>query len=291
MSKDATVTTNVNTDAVVTAGADKPADAISLEHMRLVLIDDEPLALKRLHRLLKEQGCRSIVGEFNAAADALNYLHSHVVDAVFVDLRMPGMDGLELIGHINQLNPAPAVVVTTAWLEHALDAYGPVTVSYLLKPVEPDALAQALDKIGLYMHQQRANLPGADDGLGDQAELVLVASQGRHSRRLQAGDVSFFKAENKYVCAYMKNLEHYWLNQSLNQLMTKLEPLFIRIHRNAAVNVREVERLRRVSRQGTRDSMCLSLGIRGYTTELEVSRNHHRQVRSMFKAIETKRDS
>ncbi|MCA8837068.1 MAG: LytTR family DNA-binding domain-containing protein [Proteobacteria bacterium] len=281
----------MSNDTNLTAGADKPAAAVSPEHMRLVLIDDEPLALKRLHRLLKEQGCRSIMGEFNAAADALNYLHSHVVDAVFVDLRMPGMDGLELIGHINQLNPAPAVVVTTAWLEHALEAYGPVTVSYLLKPVEPDALAKALGQIGLYMQQQRASLASVDDGLGEQAELVLVASQGRHSRRLQAGEVSFFKAENKYVCAYMKNLEHYWLNQSLNQLMTKLEPLFVRIHRNAAVNVREIERLRRVSRQGARESMSLCLGIRGYSTELEVSRNHHRQVRAMFKAIEAGRDS
>src|SRR6266478_6069702 len=112
--------------------------------IRAWLVDDEQLALKRLSRMLAETGEVEIVGTSNDPAQAVEQLASESVDALFLDIEMPGMNGFELL---RRLDPAPAVVFTTAYDQYAVRAFETNGVDYLLKPVTPEALARAVGRL------------------------------------------------------------------------------------------------------------------------------------------------
>ena len=115
------------------------------------LVDDEPLALKRLESLLNETGRVSIVGSETDSAKAVAVLRETTPDVLFLDIKMPGLTGFELL---EQLDLHPPVIFTTAFAEHSLDAFEYFSVDYLLKPVEKKRLLAALYKI------ERINAPG-----------------------------------------------------------------------------------------------------------------------------------
>src|SRR5262245_30072987 len=114
------------------------------EALRVYIVDDEPLAVKRLTTLLRQTHRVEIVGSTVEPAEALRFLSEHNVDAVFLDIQMPGMTGFELV---QKLPTEPAIVFTTAFDRFALDAFEVNSVDYLVKPIEAERLEKALDKL------------------------------------------------------------------------------------------------------------------------------------------------
>ena len=112
--------------------------------LRAYVVDDESLAVQRLTRLLEETGRVQVVGSTTDAEAALAFLQANDVDVLFLDIQMPELNGFELL---ERLERDPFVVFTTAYDHYAIDAFTVNSIDYLLKPVEPDRLARALDKL------------------------------------------------------------------------------------------------------------------------------------------------
>ena len=112
--------------------------------LRAYVVDDERLAVQRLTRLLDATGRVEIAGSHTDPEAALEYLHAHDVDVFFLDIQMPGLSGFELL---EQLERPPVVIFTTAFDRYAIDAFAANSIDYLLKPIEPERLDRALDKL------------------------------------------------------------------------------------------------------------------------------------------------
>ncbi len=168
--------------------------------MRILIVDDEKLARERLRELLTDIGGYTIVGEAANGAEAVEKTAELNPDVLLMDIRMPGMDGLEAAMHLMGMERPPSVIFTTAYDQHALDAFEVNAVDYLLKPIRKDRLAGALAK----------------------ARLVPIP------------DIVYFVADSKYVVARTAAEEHL-IEDSLVNLEKEFSERFLRIHRNALV--------------------------------------------------------
>ena len=114
--------------------------------MKILIVDDEPPARERLRQLLEDTGRHEIVGEAGNGRDALAIAAQTAPDVVLLDIRMPGMDGIETAHHLNRTDPPPAIVFATAYDEYAIDAFEANAIGYVLKPVRRERLEQALQQ-------------------------------------------------------------------------------------------------------------------------------------------------
>ncbi|MEJ2452426.1 MAG: response regulator, partial [Gammaproteobacteria bacterium] len=112
--------------------------------MKIVIIDDEPLARRRLISVIQELSNAEVVAEGSNGAEAVSLCQSHAPDVVFLDIRMPGMTGIEAAQHINKLEAPPAIIFTTAYDDYAISAFETHAVDYLLKPIRKERLSDAL---------------------------------------------------------------------------------------------------------------------------------------------------
>jgi len=212
--------------------------------IRAFLVDDEPLAVKRLSRMLRETGRVEVVGGSSDPVDALAALSSITVDVLFLDIQMPGMTGFEML---TMLNPQPMVVFTTAYDQYALQAFAVNSVDYLLKPIEERHLVRALDK----MERLRSTPAPPPDWKALMAQLTTggyperIASRlGERIQILELSQVAYFFAHDKltYAATEAKN---YAVDYTVSDLEQKLSPRsFCRIHRSTLVNlawVREMD--------------------------------------------------
>ena len=220
------------------------------ERLRLLIVDDEPLARLRLRHLLAEQAQPGleIAGEAGSGAEALHLLASTPVDLVLLDIHMPGLDGLGLAARLQRLQPAPAVIFVTAHAEHALQAFELAAVDYLTKPVRRARLQEALARVvrmgwgdthpqGLTTLGMPLDLPEPD------APVLWIADRGTR-QRLALSEVLVLKAELKYVTVRTAT-RSLVLDESLAELEPRLGAGFVRIHRNAIVALRAVRALQR----------------------------------------------
>jgi len=198
--------------------------------LRVLVVDDEPLARLRLRSLLDgmDSPAVQVLGEAADADEALRWLQQGSVDALLLDIRMPGRSGLALAEALKALPAPPAVVFVTAHAEHALKAFDLEAVDYLTKPVRRDRLQAALQRVAQRL--QPAAAPAA-------ATPVLVVHDRGRVLRLPLDEVLYLKAELKYVT--LRTAGHsYVLDDALADLEQRLEALgagFIRVHRNALV--------------------------------------------------------
>ncbi|MEW7977944.1 MAG: response regulator transcription factor [Candidatus Sedimenticola endophacoides] len=157
--------------------------------MRVLVVDDEAPARARLIRLLESLGPPyEVVGEAANGIEALACCRRLEVELLLLDVRMPGMDGLELAAELGRWQPPPAIIFTTAYSEHALDSFDSQAVDYLLKPVRAERLERARSPT----RAQLQVLTGAD-------EPHLSYSLGGSLHRLALSEVLYFRAEQKYV--------------------------------------------------------------------------------------------
>ena len=249
--------------------------------MKVLIADDEPLARERLARLVAALPEYSVVPEMASnGQEALKLIEEHRPDIALLDIRMPGLDGLQTAAKLCELNDAPAVVFCTAHGEYALDAFAVSAVGYLLKPVRSEDLAEALAKAQKPNRLQLANLgKAAVTETTKQARSHISARTRRGVELVPIEDVLYFIADHKYVTLRHCDGE-VLLDEPLKSLEDEFGDYFVRIHRNALVARNRIERLQR-SAMGH-----FHLQLKGLPEEtLTVSRRHVPGVRKLMEQL------
>lgn len=206
--------------------------------MRILVTDDEAPARERLRRLLADVPWVEVVGEAASGDEALACTRDLEPDIVLMDVRMPGMDGLEAARRIASLPAPPAVIFVTAHEEHALAAFESNAAGYLLKPVRADKLVAAIERA---RRLTRAQVAGAAAPAARRQITVRLRDQ---LRLIPVEDVLSFVADQKYVTVRHRHGEDL-LDESLKALEDEFAAEFVRIHRNALVAIRHLEALER----------------------------------------------
>lgn len=212
---------------------------------RTLLIDDEPLALDRLKRLLvPHSDIIDILDTAGNGLDAVEKIHHLKPDIIFLDIQMPECDGFQVLERLNTL---PHVIFCTAYDEYALKAFETNAIDYLLKPVEPERLAKSIDKLQRLTGDEKAHFEKQIQEFITQlrkpASKRIQVRVGDRIRLLHPKDIYFFKASDKYVEAHTFD-QSYLLNQTLNQLELELTPFdFVRIHRSVLINLNHMEEI------------------------------------------------
>ncbi len=207
--------------------------------LKVLLVDDEPLARARLRTLLADCGApaASVEGEAANAVQAMQWLQRQAFDVALVDIHMPGVDGLSLAQTLRTLAAPPAVVFVTAHAEHALQAFELAAADYLTKPVRLERLQAALQKVQKLLQAERA-VPT------ELAQDVLIVQERGRTERVPLAEVLYLKAELKYL-TLRTQARSFILEGSLSELEARYPAYFIRIHRNALVARRAVRALER----------------------------------------------
>ena len=214
--------------------------------------------------------------EADNGLDALTLIQQQPVDVVLLDIRMPGMDGLECAAHINRLSAPPAIIFSTAYDAYACQAFDLNAVDYLLKPVRAERLVRALSRAHRLnrnvLEQLRDALPKARShlSLNEKGRIVLIP----------VDDILYLKAELKYVTVRTTARE-FLIEESLTHLENEFDPVFLRIHRNCLVaraRIREIGKL-----PGDEDGHFLRLD--GLDERLMVSRRQYSALREKIKSI------
>lgn len=214
--------------------------------MIILVVDDELLARERLLRLLARLRPDAEFLEAENGVQALALVEQYAPDLLLLDIRMPGMDGIELATRLDELEQPPAVIFCTAYDEYALEALQHQTVAYLLKPVREADLARALASAGKINRVQLASLGQAVPGEGGVShERRQVSSQTHRGVETMAiDDIRYFQAEQKYVTA-RSSAGELLIPDTLKDLEQEFHPRFLRVHRNALVALEYIVRLER----------------------------------------------
>jgi two-component system response regulator AlgR len=215
--------------------------------MKIIIVDDEPLARSRLLAMVTELDAGDVVGEADNGADALRLMEQTAPDIVLLDIRMPGMDGIEVARHLAATLRPPAVIFTTAYDSHALAAIESNAVDYLLKPIRKPRLQAALERATTLTRAQLAGLEVvAQEGENGRPRTRTHISATLHGnlQLLPLGEIRFFRAEHQYVTARHPDGQLI-IEDTLSALEDEFEDRFVRVHRNALVakaHVRGIER-------------------------------------------------
>jgi DNA-binding LytR/AlgR family response regulator len=219
-----------------------------------ILVEDEESPRLLLKRLLdrRHSDVIEVVAEAVTGPEALELCDKHQPDVLFLDLHLPGFDGFELL---SQLRTETHVVVTTADAERAVEAYRANAVDYLLKPIDPDRLREAVERVTSAVAQ---------------AKVVRLLCPDRDGMRVvHTDDVLFIQADGGYTNVHTEST-HYLLSDSLAALAERLPSNFVRVHRNTLVNIRHVLGLSR-----TNDFVLIGRDGR----DISISRRHLREFR------------
>ncbi|WP_062264478.1 LytR/AlgR family response regulator transcription factor [Endozoicomonas arenosclerae] len=233
--------------------------------MNILITDDEPLARDRLRHLLgRLEGFQALEYDAGNGIEALELCRKYQPDIVLMDIRMPVMGGLEAAAHISKLERPPAVIFCTAYDTHAVEAFQVQAVGYLLKPVKIEDLQQALSGAAKVNRLQLASLR---DDLDDNSRSHIAAKTLKGIELVPLDDIFYFMADSKYVTVYHKNGE-VLIDDPLKDLESEFNSRFVRIHRNALVARKAIERM-------TRDEQGhYFIQLSGVEEPLSVSRRH-----------------
>jgi two-component system LytT family response regulator len=204
--------------------------------MRALIVDDERLARKELMKLLEDHPMIEVVGEAMNADEAINMINDLNPDLLFLDIQMPGKTGFQLL---EELDSVPLVVFTTAYDEFALKAFEVNALDYLLKPIQPERLAETVSKLS---EKERAktvavNGPEKKLGLNDQ----VFVKDGDRCWFVSLSNVRLFESDGNYIKVYF-DANRPMIHKSLNALDEKLdERAFFRASRKHIVNLSWVE--------------------------------------------------
>ena len=212
--------------------------------IRAYVVDDEALAVKRLTRLLEATGRVEVVGSATDPEAALAFLQRNGVDVLFLDVQMPGLSGFDLL---ERLSSHPFVVFTTAYDRYAIDAFSVNSIDYLLKPIEPERLERAIDKVEKWTGARpdvQALARELASHLRPESALSRIASRvGERTTVLDVARVTHFFSRDKLTFAVTGGREHV-VDLTLAELEQKLDPRrFVRIHRATIVNASFVQEM------------------------------------------------
>lgn len=244
--------------------------------MKILIVDDELLARERLHDLTIELHPDVITFEASNGMEALEKIDQHKPDIVLLDIRMPGMDGLEVANHVLQLEEnKPAIVFTTAYQDHAISAFDANAVDYLLKPIRKERLDTAIQRAAVVSQTQLTSIHEEEKNASTRTHLSAMI-QG-NLQLVPIENIYFFKADQKYVSAAWPGGE-LLLDESLTALEAEFSKDFMRIHRNALVAIKYVDSLNKTS-----DGQHV-IKLSDMPVDLAVSRRHLAEVKKALKS-------
>ncbi len=209
--------------------------------VKVMIVDDEALARERLRRLVEEIGDYECLSDASNGQEAVTLAAQRLPDIVLMDIRMPGMDGVEAARHLGSLEQPPAVVFVTAYDEYALKAFEAQAIGYLLKPVRREKLAETLARATRPTRPQLAALTATTP---TQRRSHLSVRARNQIRLIPFEEVRYFQAEQKYVTVFHAGGEDL-IEESLRALEEELTADFVRIHRNTLVALRCIEAIER----------------------------------------------
>jgi two-component system LytT family response regulator len=231
--------------------------------VKALLVDDERLARSGLRRLLSSHEDVVIVGEAANADEALSQIRRQQPDVVFLDVEMPGCNGLEML---EQLEDLPAVIFTTAYQEYAVRAFEVSALDYLLKPIAAERLDAALDKL-----RKVASPKNADSG----RERRVFVRDGERCWIIALEEIRLLESEGNYTRVYFGG-NRPLVYKSLNALETRLDPaVFFRASRSHIVNLRDIESIEPQAEGGL--VALLTGGIK-----IGISRRQSRKLREVM---------
>lgn len=230
--------------------------------MRVLVVDDERPALDELAYLLGHDPRVREVLTCDSATETLRLLQETAVDAVFLDVQMPGLTGLELAQVLARFREPPPVVFVTAHEQHAVEAFDLRAVDYVLKPVRADRLAEAVRRV----------VEGTTDR-GPAADLQVPVELGGVTRFVARSDIGYVEAQGDYARLHTAGGSHL-VRTPLSQLEDEWAPAgFVRVHRSLLVSLAHVAEVRMEAGRCT-------VVVQG--TELQVSRRHTRELRDLL---------
>jgi DNA-binding LytR/AlgR family response regulator len=218
---------------------------------RAVIAEDEPLLRDALCHLLKQAWPElDLIAECDNGADALETIATKQPEIAFLDIRMPGLSGLDVAAAATDASPATQVVFVTAYDQYAIDAFERGAIDYLLKPIAPERLTATVERLKRRTtgYSARADLALllrdlAQEAVQNAATLPLTwitAGTGRETRLIMVDDVAYFRADHKYTVAMTASGE-VLLRKPIRELLEQLDPaVFKQIHRSTIVNLKAI---------------------------------------------------
>ncbi|MGH6613801.1 LytR/AlgR family response regulator transcription factor [Sphingomonas sp.] len=255
-----------------------------MTRLRAMLVDDEPLALARLARTLAPLDKVEVVGTTSKASEAMAMIATLRPDILFLDIAMPGLSGFDLVARLPERH-RPAIIFVTAFDSHAVRAFGVDAADYLMKPVAPDRLVQAVDR-AIYWLNGRARPPAVvdrtasgDDHPGAPIES-LWAHRHRETVRIRVDEIEWIEAQGDYVRLHTNDGRGGLVRMTLSALEIQLDTAaFIRVHRSAICRRSAISGLRRK----TTGALAAFLASGG---EAPVGRKFSGGLRTLLKRLE-----
>ncbi len=237
--------------------------------LSVLIVDDEQPARERLQRLLADFDDVATIAQQANGREAVAACQKQHFDIVLLDIRMPGMDGIETAAHLQALPHTPAIIFTTAYDQYAIDAFETEAIGYLLKPVRRERLRGAIDKAQRLTVRQLVSVRQKTDS----AKRFIATRRGEELALIPVEDIAFFEADQKYVHAWHRKGDDL-IDDSLKSLESELGGLFVRVHRKLLVALSYIEALEKNS-AGIRE-----LRLRHTDRRLPVSRRHLSELKA-----------
>ncbi|MEO8066762.1 MAG: LytTR family DNA-binding domain-containing protein [Flavobacteriales bacterium] len=222
-----------------------------MKQIRTIIADDEPVARARVARLLAQDPEIELVAECRNGTEAIDAVHKHKPDLMFLDVQMPQVNGFEVVQQLGK-ERMPFVVFVTAHDQYALKAFDVNAVDFLLKPYDDDRFAASLTKAKRWMDMRfSSKLTGKLMDLmrehmhanSEYTETIVIRERGREWR-IGVDDIVFMRAEGNYLHLQLKE-KHHLYRMTMNAVETELDPArFLRIHRSYIVNIAHIRSTR-----------------------------------------------
>jgi len=246
--------------------------------MKVLICDDEPLARDRLKRIINDMKNYQVVAEAENGAEAIEMVNKHDPDIVLLDVRMPGMDGIEAAHHLSAKEEPPAIIFCTAYDEYALEAFKVDAIGYLMKPVRANDLEEALNKAKRLNKSQIQSLNEAAQEQAGRRRSHISAKTHKGIELVAIEDVRYFRADQKYVSVRHSKGE-LLIDETLKILEDEFGDQFVRIHRNSLVAVKFIDGME-LNHPGH-----YQIKLKGLEDKLVVSRRHIAELRKVMQKL------
>ena len=214
--------------------------------MSTIIVDDEPLARERLRSLLAEHGDVEITREFATASSVHEFLDRQTPDVIFLDVKLGDSSGLS-IANATRSASRPFVVFTTAFSEYAVRAFETRAVDYIMKPIDPTRLSEALDRVRRQMTDRAGPAP---TGSATKSGARIAVPNGDRHTLIRPGDIDWLESVGNYVKLHVGD-RSFTMRSPLYTFVEQLDPAeFVRIHRRYIVNVSRVMEIARGVKRG-----------------------------------------
>lgn len=203
--------------------------------LRALLVDDELLALKLLQSILERRDDIDVIGLCRNGREAKESINSQHPDIVFLDINMPSLNGIQVATYLDSADiKKPLIIFTTAFERHALDAFEVGATDYLLKPLDADRVAVAIERA-----KRRLKI-SVDDSKEEQDEATITIKDGSRINVVNQCDIQWIDAAGDYMCVHVGD-ETLITRATMKELLEKLDhPYLVRVHRSSIVNLKDI---------------------------------------------------